>query len=81
MLRAAPGRRRKTSRPFCRAFVEVSATLEARAAADADVDLSYHVSGASWRPLYDLALDGERLAVTYLAEVTQQTGEDWPPSS
>jgi uncharacterized protein (TIGR02231 family) len=36
------------------------------------------VSGASWRPLYDLALDGERLAVSYLAEVTQQTGEDWP---
>jgi uncharacterized protein (TIGR02231 family) len=42
------------------------------------VELSYHVSGASWRPLYDLALDGERLAVSYLAEVTQQTGEDWP---
>ena len=60
------------------AFVEVSATLEASAAADAEVELSYHVSGASWRPLYDLALDGERLAVTYLAEVTQQTGEDWP---
>jgi uncharacterized protein (TIGR02231 family) len=36
------------------------------------------VAGASWRPLYDLALDGERLAVSYLAEVTQQTGEDWP---
>jgi uncharacterized protein (TIGR02231 family) len=60
------------------AFVEVSATLEASAATGAEVELSYHVSGASWRPLYDLALDGERLAVTYLAEVTQQTGEDWP---
>ena len=60
------------------AFAEVSATLEASAAARAEVELSYHVSGASWRPLYDLALDGERLAVSYLAEVTQQTGEDWP---
>ena len=60
------------------AFAEVSATLEASAATGAEVELSYHVSGASWRPLYDLALDGERLAVTYLAEVTQQTGEDWP---
>jgi uncharacterized protein (TIGR02231 family) len=60
------------------AFVEVAATLEAGAATGAEVELSYHVSGASWRPLYDLALDGERLAVTYLAEVTQQTGEDWP---
>jgi len=60
------------------AFAEVSATLEASAATRAEVDISYHVSGASWRPLYDLALDGERLAVSYLAEVMQRTGEDWP---
>jgi uncharacterized protein (TIGR02231 family) len=60
------------------AFSEVSATVEASAATEAEVELSYHASGASWRPLYDLALDGERLAVSYLAEVTQQTGEDWP---
>ena len=56
----------------------MSATLEASAATGAEVELSYHVSSASWRPLYDLAFDGERLAVTYLAEITQQTGEDWP---
>jgi uncharacterized protein (TIGR02231 family) len=60
------------------AFAEVSATLEASAATRAELELSYHVPGASWRPLYDLVLDGERLAVSYLAEVTQQTGEDWP---
>jgi uncharacterized protein (TIGR02231 family) len=60
------------------AFAEVSATLEARVATRAEAELSYHVPGASWRPLYDLALEGERLAVSYLAEVTQQTGEDWP---
>src|SRR5215831_3830416 len=60
------------------AFTEVTTTVEAGAATPAEVELSYHVPGASWRPLYDLALDGERLAVTYLAEVTQQTGEDWP---
>jgi len=60
------------------AVTEVSATLEASAATSAEVDVSYHVSGASWRPLYDLTLDGERLAVSYLAEVRQQTGEDWP---
>jgi uncharacterized protein (TIGR02231 family) len=59
-------------------FAEVSATVEARAATRAEMELSYHVSGASWRPLYDLGLDGERLAVSYLAEITQQTGEDWP---
>jgi uncharacterized protein (TIGR02231 family) len=60
------------------AFVEVMVDLEARVATEAEIDLTYHVSGASWRPLYDLVLDGERLNVSYLAEVTQQTGEDWP---
>jgi uncharacterized protein (TIGR02231 family) len=57
---------------------EVSVTLEASAATTAEIDISYHVDGASWRPLYDLTLDGERLAVSYLAEVRQETGEDWP---
>ncbi len=60
------------------AFVEVAVELEAQAATEAEIDLTYHVSGASWRPLYDLVLDGDRLDVSYLAEVTQQTGEDWP---
>jgi len=60
------------------AFVEVTVDLEARAQTVAEIDLSYHVSNASWRPLYDLTLDGETLNVSYLAEITQQTGEDWP---
>jgi uncharacterized protein (TIGR02231 family) len=59
-------------------FTEVSVLLEAAAATEAEIELTYHVAGASWRPLYDLVLDGERLRVSYLAEITQQTGEDWP---
>jgi uncharacterized protein (TIGR02231 family) len=65
-------------KPRQAAFVEVAVELEARTATEAEIDLTYHLSGASWRPLYDLVLDGERLDVSYLAEVTQQTGEDWP---
>ena len=59
-------------------FTEVLVLLEAAAATDAEIELTYHVAGASWRPLYDLVLDGERLNVSYLAEITQRTGEDWP---
>jgi uncharacterized protein (TIGR02231 family) len=58
--------------------VEVAVVLEARADTEAEIELTYHVPGASWRPLYDLVLNGERLAVSYLAEITQKTGEDWP---
>jgi uncharacterized protein (TIGR02231 family) len=67
----------KTGRKKTVATITVTVTLEAGEAAEATIELTYQVSGASWRPLYDLTLDGDRLAVTYLAEVTQQTGEDW----
>src|SRR5215472_440902 len=59
-------------------LVELAAIVEASAVTQAEVEFSYHVSGASWRAMYDLGLSGERLTVGYLAEVTQQTGEDWP---
>jgi uncharacterized protein (TIGR02231 family) len=58
--------------------IEVAALIEATAAGAAVVELTYHVSGVSWRPLYDLGLAGEEITISYLAEITQQTGEDWP---
>jgi uncharacterized protein (TIGR02231 family) len=59
-------------------FAEVCVLLEAAAATEAEIELTYHVKLASWRPLYDLVLDGEKLKVSYLAEIIQRTGEDWP---
>jgi uncharacterized protein (TIGR02231 family) len=59
-------------------FTEVSAAIEATAATSVEVELAYHVPGASWQPLYDLGLHGELLTVSYLAQVVQRTGEDWP---
>jgi uncharacterized protein (TIGR02231 family) len=59
-------------------FSEVCVLLEAAAATEAEIELTYHVKLASWRPLYDLVLDGEKLKVSYLAEITQRSGEDWP---
>ena len=59
-------------------FAEVCVLLEAAAATEAEIELTYHVKLASWRPLYDLVLDGEKLKISYLAEIIQRTGEDWP---
>ncbi|HUZ54939.1 MAG TPA: DUF4139 domain-containing protein [Streptosporangiaceae bacterium] len=59
-------------------FTEVSAAIEATADTRAEIELAYHVPGASWQPLYDLGLSGELLTVSYLAQVIQRTGEDWP---
>ncbi|MBN1975870.1 MAG: mucoidy inhibitor MuiA family protein [Anaerolineae bacterium] len=59
------------------AVVEVEVTQ----AGDLTVELTYVVSKAGWRPLYDVRLleeGGESiLEVGYLAQVTQRSGEDW----
>ena len=55
--------------------------IEATSASSLTLEVSYVVSGAGWRPLYDLRLVEKEgyptLEVTYLADVTQSTGEDW----
>lgn len=51
--------------------------LEVTAPGALTVELVYVVMGARWEPLYDLRLNGAALDVTYLAQVAQNTGEDW----
>lgn len=54
-------------------------TLEAAAATEAVVDLSYVVAGPSWEPSYDIRADiaAKTVEVAYFATVRQSTGEDW----
>lgn len=61
--------------------VSLSVTVEASEETDLELDFLYGVTGASWEPLYDVRLVEKRVAVTYLANVRQQTGEDWPAVS
>ncbi|HEY9655122.1 MAG TPA: mucoidy inhibitor MuiA family protein, partial [Crinalium sp.] len=48
-------------------------------AGEFELEISYVCGRASWKPLYDLRVDStdSRVHLTYLAEVTQTTGEDW----
>lgn len=52
--------------------------LEVAEAGEFELELTYVVTGASWQPLYDLRLTDAGLDLTYLGQVTQDTGEDWP---
>jgi len=67
------------SRP--RERYSASVEIEVLAAGDLTIEISYMVSGARWKPLYDLRLfekeDRPSLEVGYLAQVTQNTGENW----
>jgi uncharacterized protein (TIGR02231 family) len=53
--------------------------VEVAGAGDFELELSYVVNRASWTPLYDLRFSTTNNIVnlSYLAEVTQSTGEDW----
>jgi prefoldin subunit 5 len=46
---------------------------------EVEVTLEYMIPGATWKPLYDARLvgDKDRVELNCFAEVTQRTGEDW----
>ena len=64
--------------------LEVRIDLNADAAAPALLRVTYAVRGARWTPLYDARLDSgskdvkPSLELVRRAEISQNTGEDWP---
>ncbi|WP_410609222.1 DUF4139 domain-containing protein [Amycolatopsis sp. lyj-109] len=46
--------------------------------AEAELELSYVVPGASWEPGYDIRVRGTDVTVVSYGLVSQYTGEDWP---
>jgi uncharacterized protein (TIGR02231 family) len=55
--------------------------VQAAAPAEFALDVEYGVRQASWQPVYDLRLEGDRLTLSYMATVAQQSGEDWPETT
>lgn len=58
---------------------EVSVDIDIPDKATVAVDLSYMITGASWRPVYDARYwkDKNQVQLIYNAMVRQKTGEDW----
>lgn len=56
------------------AMVELDVTAEG----SLEIELTYLVRDARWKPLYDLRMNEAVLDMTYMAEVSQNTGEEWP---
>ncbi|MEB3217287.1 MAG: mucoidy inhibitor MuiA family protein [Nostocales cyanobacterium 94392] len=53
--------------------------IEALGVGDFELEVSYVVNRASWKPLYDIRVDSKNQSVNlvYLAQIIQNTGEDW----
>lgn len=61
-------------------YTALSVAIEAAAAGEAKLTVTHYISGASWRPFYDLNLTREgddKLTLDRSVLVTQYTGEDW----
>jgi uncharacterized protein (TIGR02231 family) len=72
---------RRTAQPAAAALPDLMAAavdLEVTGDATVTLELSYLVAGAGWTSVYDVRVDGQRLALTWFGLVTQRTGEDWP---
>jgi uncharacterized protein (TIGR02231 family) len=69
----------QNARPYERYIAIID--VELASASDLTIEVSYLVSGAGWKPLYDLRLlekeGGSTLEISYLADVTQNSGEAW----
>ena len=71
----------RSARP--RQRYEARLEVEALAAGEFYVEINFVVNRAGWRPLYDIRLQesgsagGALVALTSLAEITQNTGQDW----
>ncbi len=53
--------------------------VEVKEPGEFELEIAYMISHASWQPLYDLRVNSasDGLHLSYLAEITQSTGEDW----
>ncbi|BBD62213.1 hypothetical protein NIES2109_50520 [Nostoc sp. HK-01] len=53
--------------------------IEVAGEGEFELEVSYIINRASWTPLYDLRVDStsQTVNLSYLAEITQNTGEDW----
>ncbi|MBD2385549.1 mucoidy inhibitor MuiA family protein [Cylindrospermum sp. FACHB-282] len=69
----------KIQTPNIQESLSLIVAVEVSGVGEFDLEVSYVVNRASWSPLYDLRVDSIRdiVHLSYLAEVTQSTGEDW----
>lgn len=63
----------------CQESFNIIVAIEPSGTGNFDLELSYVVKRASWTPLYDLRVNttNNQINLHYLADVKQNTGEDW----
>lgn len=59
--------------------LEIAVSVQAAAATQLDLEITYQIGGARWLPVYEVRLDSQaaRVALRQEAIVAQTSGEDW----
>lgn len=57
---------------------EIHILVSAQAETNCELTLTYLVNSAAWQPIYDARVMNDKVELTYLAQVSQNSGEDWP---
>ncbi|WP_293131844.1 mucoidy inhibitor MuiA family protein [Microcoleus sp. bin38.metabat.b11b12b14.051] len=65
--------------PYSQQSFNIIVAIEPSGSGNFELEVSYVVMGARWTPLYDLRVNttNNQINLNYLAEVNQNTGEDW----
>jgi uncharacterized protein (TIGR02231 family) len=58
---------------------QINVAIEPAGAGEFQLEVTYMVNRATWKPLYDLRVQRQdrEIQLSYLAEITQTSGEDW----
>ncbi|MFN6565096.1 MAG: mucoidy inhibitor MuiA family protein [Nostoc sp. ChiSLP01] len=69
----------KIQTPHPKESLSLVVAVEVAGEGEFELEVSYLVNRASWTPLYDLRFSttSDIVHLSYLAEITQSTGEDW----
>ncbi|MBE9033913.1 mucoidy inhibitor MuiA family protein [aff. Roholtiella sp. LEGE 12411] len=78
-LQALRSSLQKIQTPHPKESLNLVVAVEVASEGEFELELSYLVNHASWTPLYDLrfSTSSDIVHLSYLAEVTQSSGEDW----
>ena len=70
---------RQVQTPHSHQSFNIIVAIEPSGSGNFELEVSYVVMGARWTPLYDLRVNttNNQINLNYLAEVNQNTGEDW----
>lgn len=70
---------RQLQTPHSQQSFNIIVAIEPSGSGNFELEVSYVVMGARWTPLYDLRVNttNNQINLNYLAEVNQNTGEDW----